>query len=62
MAWKVGTYLDAGPFEMLSNMGTEQFEMDLHKAKSSGFIDNPRYESAKTYLLTGNTGNTDKQL
>ncbi len=59
MAWKVGTYLDAGPFEILNNMGTEQFEIHLHKVKSSGFIDSARYESAEAYLLTANN---DKQL
>ena len=58
MAWKVGTYLDAGPFEILSNMGKEQFKMYLQQVNASGFIDTARYESAEAYLLTANT---DKQ-
>ena len=52
MAWKVGTHLDAGPFEILDNMGADLFKDNLSKASAAGFIDTARHRSAAQYLAS----------
>jgi len=52
MAWKVGTHLDAGPFEILDNMGADLFKDNLSKASAAGFIDTDRHRSAAQYLAS----------
>jgi 3-hydroxybutyryl-CoA dehydrogenase len=50
MAWKVGTYLDAGPFEILKAQGIEGFRAELEHLRSSALIDTTRYRSVDEYL------------
>lgn len=50
MAWKVGTHLDAGPFEILQNMSIDHFRDNLTKLSEAGFLDTTRQSSAEAYL------------
>ncbi|MCR9183990.1 MAG: 3-hydroxyacyl-CoA dehydrogenase NAD-binding domain-containing protein [Halieaceae bacterium] len=49
-AWKVGTYLDAGPFEILAKLGHESFQAAVEQEVGASRIDRRKAALVLTYL------------
>lgn len=54
-AWKVGTYLDAGPFEILDEMGTDRFREIFTAQVAAGRIDSGSATVVEEYLADHGT-------
>lgn len=55
-AWSVGTYLDAGPFEILAKMGRESFQAALEQEVGASRVDPRKAGLVLSYMNTAETG------
>ncbi len=60
-AWKVGTWLPRGPFEILTEQGLPAFLPKLDAAVEQGYISRASAEQVKHWLNDNGTGNGEQQ-